>query len=333
MPRPAAGRRAPPPAKRRPRSPLVLAGAAALAVAAAVGVAVLLLRGRGPERPRFDGAAALALVEKQVTFGPRVPNSEGHAQLLRFLQEHLKPRADSLAVEEFQHVVLQGDTLRMANVIASFRPQAASRVMLATHWDTRPVAEKDADAARRTQPIPGANDGGSGTAVLLALADVLADNPLPEGYGVDLVFLDGEDYGHDPQTLAPLESDMYLGAREFARAHAGYRPLFGVLLDMVGDRDADFQQEGHSLDAVPEIVRRVWAAADELGYGDVFRRQLLGYITDDHVFLNQAGIRTMDLIDFDYAYWHTHEDTPANVSAKTLGMVGDVLIELLYKRL
>ncbi len=327
-------RRRPAQAPERPRSRLLLLGLAALAAAAAVGVAALLLRGRGEKGlPDFDGEAALKLVQKQVDFGPRVPNSEGHARMLRFLQEYLKPRADSLAVEPFQHVTVQGDSLRMANVIASFRPAARSRVLLTTHWDTRPVAEKDTDPLRRTQPIAGANDGGSGTAVLLVLADVFAKTPLPEGYGVDLVFLDGEDYGHEPETLKPSEPDMYLGAKEFARAHADYRPLFGVLLDMVGDKNPTFLQEGHSLDAVPEIVQRVWSAGEELGYGDVFRRQVLGYITDDHVYLNEAGIRTMDLIDFDYPAWHTHDDLPANLSARSLGLVGDVLLELVYKRL
>jgi hypothetical protein len=317
----------------RSRSRLIWIGVAGLLLAAVAVVATLLWRGRGSGLPAFDGEAALKLVQTQVDFGPRVPNTDGHARMLTFLQTYLRARADSLAVEPFEHVTQQGDTLRMSNVIASFRPAARSRVLLTTHWDTRPVAEKDTSAARRTEPIPGANDGGSGTAVLLVLAEVFSKNPLPEGYGVDLVFLDGEDYGHETGTLAPSEPDMYLGAKEFARAHADYRPLFGVLIDMVGDKNPTFLQEGHSLDAVPEIVQRVWSAGEELGYGDVFRRQVLGYITDDHVYLNNAGIRTMDLIDFDYPAWHTHDDVTANLSARSLGMVGSVLVDLVYRRI
>jgi glutaminyl-peptide cyclotransferase len=322
----------------RSRRRLLLWGAAALALVVVAGVVAALLRDRlggggGGEGPPFDGQAAMELVERQVAFGPRVPNTEGHARMLQFLQEFLRPLADSVAVEEFEHVPIQGDTLHLANVIARFRPDAPSRVLLAAHWDSRPVAEQDPDPAKREQPIPGANDGGSGTAVLLEMARVLSKNPLPQGYGVDLAFLDGEDYGHDPQTLKPREPDMYLGAKEFAKRHSDYRPLFGILLDLVGDKNPQFMQESHSVDAVPEIVRRVWAAAEDLGHGDVFREQGLGYITDDHVYLNQAGIRTMDLIDFDYPAWHTHDDVPANMSAKSLGLVGDVLVELIYHRI
>lgn len=315
------------------RGPLRVLGSLGMALALAAAPGCQSAEEGAAARPAFDGGAAFSLVEKQVAFGPRVPNTEPHRRMLAFLQEHLAPRADSLSVHEFQHVVAQGDTLRLANVQASFAPAAKSRVLLAAHWDTRPVAEKDPDPARRSLPIPGANDGGSGVAVLLVLADVLSRVPLPAGYGVDLVFLDGEDYGHEPETLASLSEDMYLGAKEFARTHASYRPLFGILLDMVGDSDPLFLQEGYSLDHAPEVVRRVWATARELGYGDVFQERPMGYITDDHLFLNQAGIRTIDLIDFNYPAWHTHADVPASMSARTLDIVGEVLLELLYRRI
>jgi glutaminyl-peptide cyclotransferase len=322
------------------RVPLrVRLGALGLALVVVLALGLALVRGcaenggGGGNRPAFDGEAALELVEKQVAFGPRVPNTDAHRRTLAFLQEYLAPRADSLSVHEFTHVPVQGDTLRLANVVASFAPAARSRVMLAAHWDTRPVAEKDPDPARRGQPIPGANDGASGTAVLLVLADVLSKKPPPAGYGVDLVFLDGEDFGHEPETLNARGEDMYLGAKEFARTHAQYRPLFGILLDLVGDADPVFRQEGYSLDYAPEVVRRVWRAAEELGHGEIFQDQPLGYITDDHLFLNQAGIRTLDVIDFDYPHWHTHADTPENMSAESLGIVGEVLLEVLYNRI
>lgn len=308
--------------------------AAALALAVAGGGALVLARScaqSGTGRPGFDGADAFDLVKRQVAFGPRVPNTAAHERALAFFRDYLTERADTLSVHTFSHVTAEGDTLRLANVLASFAPAAPSRILLAAHWDTRPVAEKDRDPARRSQPIPGANDGASGVAVLLGVAGVLSRQPLPPGYGVDILLLDGEDYGHDPSTFAPRGEDMYLGAKEFVRTHGDYRPLFGVLLDLVGDADPLFKQEGYSIDYAPEVVRRVWGAAADLGYGEAFPERGLGYITDDHLFLNRAGIRTVDVIDFDYPAWHTHEDTPDRMSAETLDMVGEVLLEVLYK--
>ena len=308
----------------------------AAAVRGAAGLALLALVGGcaepEPERPAFDGAAALELVQRQVAFGPRVPGTDAHRQALDFFVEYLRPRADSVRVESFEHVVVQGDTLRLSNVVASFAPAARSSFLLAAHWDTRPVAEKDPDPARRGEPIPGANDGASGVAVLLQLADVLSRSGPPEGYGVDLVLLDGEDYGHEPETNATRTDDMYLGAKAFAKAHPDYRPLFGVLLDLVGDADPLFLQEAYSLELAPEAVQRVWSAARESGYEEYFEERSMGYITDDHVFLNDAGIRTIDLIDFDYPAWHTHADAPDKISATTLDMVGEVMLEVLFGR-
>ena len=156
---------------------------------------------------------------------------------------------------------------------------------------------------------------------------MFARNPPP--VGVDLLFVDGEDYG--PSTM-----DMFLGARHFAENQpAGYAPLYGVLVDMVGDADPRFPVEGYSAQAAPEVVQRVWSVAKDLGYGDVFVDEVAGSISDDHVALNQGGIRTIDIIDFDYGpgnrYWHTPQDVVENTSAATLDMVGEVLAELVYR--
>jgi Zn-dependent M28 family amino/carboxypeptidase len=180
----------------------------------------------------------------------------------------------------------------------------------------------ESDAERRAQPIPGANDGGSGTAVLLELANVLSSNSPP--VGVDLLFVDGEDYG-------PGERDMYLGAKHFAATHPGYRPLYGLLLDMVGDRNPVFPIEGNSRDSAPEVVDRVWRVAEEIGHGAAFVRRDGGWITDDHIPLNQAGIRTIDIIDFDFAQWHTLSDDLDHVSARGLGIVGEVVTALIFR--
>src|SRR5690606_7161869 len=181
------------------------------------------------EAPPFDGQAAFALLERQVEFGPRVPGSPGHAAQLAWMEEYLRERADTVILQHFDHRAKRGGTIRMTNVFARFRPELPDRVLFLAHWDTRPTADNDPDPSRRNEPILGANDGASGVAVLLQLADVLSRHSPP--IGVDLLFTDGEDFGPD---------EMYLGATYFAANPVpgpGYRPLYGVLVDMVGDRN------------------------------------------------------------------------------------------------
>jgi glutaminyl-peptide cyclotransferase len=298
-----------------------------------VGILAIAASGCGeeavPGRGAFDAALADSLVARQVGFGPRVPGSEAHAAALQWMTAYLGERADTVEQMPFTHVTAHGDTLRLTNVWARFQPAASQRVLLTAHWDSRPVSERASDPFARTDPLPGANDGASGVAVLLALADDLARTP--PGIGVDILLTDGEDWGHDPETFATEVEDMLLGARRFAATHSDYRPLFGILLDMVGERDARFTQEQNSLALAPEVVRRVWDTAEELGYEEFFVEQVGPAVNDDHVVLNEAGIRTIDIIDFDYPYWHTPEDTPDKVDAETLGAVGDVLLTLIRR--
>ena len=283
-----------------------------------------------PGRGAFDAALADSLVGRQVAFGARVPGTEAHAQALEWMTGYLRERADSVTLVPFAHITQQGDTLRLSNVWATFAPEASSRILLTAHWDSRPVAEKAGDPAARAMPTPGANDGASGVAVLLALADHLARTP--PGIGVDILLTDGEDWGYDPETYATDIDDMLLGARHFAATHPDYRPLFGILLDMVGEPNARFLWEQNSLELAPEVARRVWEVADELGYREYFVQEVGPAVTDDHVILNQAGIRTIDIIDFDYPHWHTPEDTPDKVAAATLGVVGDVLLAVIRRQ-
>ena len=277
------------------------------------------------QAPAFDADAAFQLLERQVAFGPRVPGSAGHAAQLQWMREYLAARADTLIEQPFTHTGPRGETLKLTNLFARFQPEIRDRVLLLAHWDTRPTADAESDPERRAQPIPGANDGASGTAVLLQLAEVLSSHSPP--IGVDLLLVDGEDYAPD---------HMYLGAKHFA-AHkpVGYEPFYGILLDMVGDRDPVFPQEGYSRQYAPEVVERVWRMAERLGHGAHFPRSPGIHISDDHVPLNQAGIRTIDIIDFDYgpanAYWHTLDDSLENVSRVGLGVVGETLLELLFR--
>jgi glutaminyl-peptide cyclotransferase len=277
---------------------------------------------------QFDAAQAMRWVEYQVAAGPRVPGRPGHRAIGDWLVKELQARADTVEVQAFTHVTATGDTLALRNIIARFRPGDPNRVLYVTHWDTRPIAENDPDPAKRDSAIPGANDGASGTAMLLEVADVLKQHP--PALGVDLLFVDGEDYGSFE--LDDSLKDVLLGSTYFAtHLRPGYRPLFAVLWDMIGGRNQEIYQEGYSLDGAPEVVDRVWATADSLHLGGMFRPTNGGYITDDHVPLLKAGIRAIDVIGYyNYRRWHhTMEDTPDKVSPASLGAVGAVALALL----
>ena len=279
------------------------------------------------ERPDFPGDEAYRLLAQQVAFGPRIPGSPGHQRQLEWMHAWLSERADTVEMQSFVTTTTEGVTLDLTNLFARFQPERADRILLVAHWDTRPLADQSATPEEREQPVPGANDGASGTAILLQLAEMFANNPPP--VGVDLLFVDGEDFG-------PSTTDMFLGAKHFAANQPpGYAPLYGVLIDMVGDRDPRFPIEGYSQQAAPEVVQRVWSVARDLGYDHVFVDERGGAISDDHVALNEGGIRTIDIIDFDYGpgnrYWHTPQDVVENTSAETLDMVGEVLAELVYR--
>ncbi|HUF13014.1 MAG TPA: M28 family peptidase [Longimicrobiales bacterium] len=280
----------------------------------------------GVSAPDFDGAAALRLLEQQVAFGPRVPGLPGHADQLAWMEEWLRERADTLILQPFLHTTAGGRTLRLTNLFARFRPEADQRILVLAHWDTRSIAEHDPNPALRDEPIPGANDGASGTALLLHLADLLARQPPP--VGVDILLVDGEDY-------APGE--MYLGATWFAQNPPvpDYSPRYGVLVDLIADSDPVYPVEGNSARYAPDVVRRVYALAAELGYGEQFPVVQGPTLTDDHIPLNEAGIPTIDIIDFDFGpaniLWHTHGDDIGAVSVKGLEAVGTVVTELIYR--
>ncbi|MFH1070086.1 MAG: M28 family peptidase [Candidatus Glassbacteria bacterium] len=271
----------------------------------------------------FEGSRALEHVRAQVGFGPRVPGTAGHAACRNYLTGQLSQSADSVWSDQWVHVTSAGDTLSLTNIGAVFNPAASRRVLLCAHWDTRPRAEHDPDPASRDLPIPGANDGASGAAVLVELARIFGDNP-PD-VGVDIVLFDGEDYG-DFYAM----TDVLLGSTRFAAAARGYRPALGVLLDMVGDSQASFPYEGNSWSWVRDQVQLVWDTADRLGYGRIFVRQLGPSVIDDHYPLLQAGIPCIDIIQMGLPYWHTQADTPDKLSAASLEAVGRTLAAVVY---
>jgi Zn-dependent M28 family amino/carboxypeptidase len=241
-----------------------------------------------------------------------------------WLDSLLRQRADSVIVQAFTHRTSKGVTLNLRNFIARFRPDLPDRVLLLAHWDTRPKAEKSANLGQQQLPVPGANDGASGVAVLLGVADALEARPSTY-YGVDLLFVDGEDWGDFADSTESLIGSRYYAARLNERD----RPLFAVLFDMVGDKDLQFLQEGNSVANAPEVVQRVWSTAERLGYGRYFLQRVGEAFTDDHVPLQAVGIRAIDVIDFTYPYHHTTEDTIDKISAESLKIVGDVAIALL----
>jgi len=276
----------------------------------------------GNSTSEFNGRTAFSYVEKQMSFGPRIPNKPAHDQTGDWLLAELRARADTVIVQEIRHVTHRGDTLHLRNFFARFRPQASERVLFLAHWDTRPMADRAANLAQQRMPVPGANDGASGTAVLLGVADALKARP-PAG-GVDLLFVDGEDYGDFADT-----NDVLIGSRWFA-AHLppGYQPLYAVLFDMVGDKDLQIFEEGQSVAFAPEVVQRVWRVAADRGHEHQFVLGVRHTLTDDHVSLQKVGIHAIDVVDFDYPYWHTPEDTIDKVSAESLQIVGDVAVAL-----
>lgn len=271
----------------------------------------------------FDGARAWSYLETQVRFGPRIPGTPAHDSCGAFIAARLRATADTLIVEPITHRTARGAVLHLTNYFARFRPEAPVRVLFLAHWDTKPHATQDPDSARRALPVPGADDGASGTAVLLAMADALKARA--PGVGVDLLFVDGEDYGEFGADPYADTSDVLIGSRWFAdHQPAGYPPIFAVLFDMVGAKGLRIYQEQNSLAGAPEAVDRVWKAAAALGYDTVFVPAPRWTLIDDHTALQRRGIHAIDVVDFDYPAWHTTRDTPDQVSAQSLQIVGDV---------
>ena len=220
----------------------------------------------------------------------------------------------------------KGEVLNMTNIIGSFYPEKVTRLILCAHWDTRPFADRDRPRNQHL-PILGANDGASGVAVLLEMARQIQQAEPP--VGIDIVLFDGEDYGREG------DLDNYcLGSRYFVANNVKYFPKYAVLLDMIGDAQLSLPVEGYSKHYAPAVVQQVWTIAEKLGIYQ-FESEVRNYVFDDHVILNEGGIPAIDIIDFEYPntshrFWHTLEDTPDKCSAKSLKVVGDVLMELIY---
>jgi len=294
--------------------------------------------------PSFNSDSAYHFIEKQVAFGPRVPNTMGHKLCGDYLIAKLREYGANVTVQPFVDVAYNGQPLQLRNIIGSFSPTTRKRILLAAHWDTRPYADKD--TVDRDFPIDGANDGASGVGVLLELARTVHRNGLPKT-GFDIVFFDGEDYGeHDDMEQVPLKNNRMhiwwcLGSQYWARnPHVPkYSAYYGILLDMVGAKNAKFYKEGGSMQFAPKVTKKVWNTARSLGHSNFFINALSPGVTDDHIFVNRdARIPMINIIDYDSSspsyyfpdYHHTHRDNLSLIDKQTLQAVGETLLYLVY---
>lgn len=296
--------------------------------------------------PQFSADSAYRFVAIQTEFGPRVPETEAHAQCGDWLVAKLSGYADTVIVQDFRTRLYDDRGIDGKNVIAVFNPEAKKRIVLCAHWDSRPFADHDLDEAYNRQPIDGANDGASGVGVLIECARQFKLQPLDGRIGVDIVLFDLEDYGpHQDQTLEYYDENVNhwaLGSQYWSKhPHVyGYKAYYGILLDMVGGSNPSFPKEYYSQGFAAWVHNKVWRKAFDLGYRSCFSNELGAMISDDHLPMNQlAGIPTIDIIDLQPnssngcfpEVWHTHNDNLEHINKTTLGMVGDVVLHVVYE--
>ena len=278
--------------------------------------------------PQFSATRAFDDLVRQTDFGPRNPGSPGYQKCLSFFQSTLAPLADTVLVQQFSYRTYKGDPYLGNNVIARFNLFQKERILLTAHWDTRPWADAEENAADHYKPILGANDGASGVAVLLELSRIFRSHPVP--IGVDVVLFDGEDAGQSGQSESFCQGSQY-----FARhLPEGSSYKYAINLDMIGDKNLEIRREANSDAYASWLTDLVFSTARSLGISQ-FVDERIGGIYDDHMPLNKVNIPAIDLIDFDYPdatnkYWHTLEDTVDKCSPESLEAVGTVLLNVIY---
>ncbi len=289
--------------------------------------------------PQFNADSAYNYVAKQLEFGPRVPGSEAHKQCAEWFIDFFNDKADTVYVQDFRTRLYNGNGIDGKNIIAAFNPEAKKRILLAAHWDSRPFADHDPDEKNWNTPIDGANDGASGVGVLMEIARLMKETPT--NVGVDIILFDLEDYGAPYYLNLMTNDDWALGSQYWSKnPHIyNYRAYFGILLDMVGAPNAKFPKEYYSQQFAPALSNDVWRIAREIGYSDYFTNELGHPINDDHIYVNvHARIPMIDIIHLEnnsessfYPYWHTVKDNIEQIDPKTLGMVGDVVVNVIYR--
>lgn len=293
------------------------------------------------ETPNFGVDSAFNFVAQQVNFGPRVPNSSSQIKCKNWIVAKLKSYGLDVKIQEFTAFRYDGLKLKGYNIIGQFQPTIQKRILLAAHWDSRTLADKD--SVRKNEAIDAANDGASGVAVMLEIARQISSTGAKPKVGTDFVFFDLEDHG-EPHDFKgnPSPTSWALGSQYWSAnlLPENYRPYYGILLDMVGAKGAIFPHEGTSMQYAPGIVRSIWATAADLGYGKLFVDEDAFGISDDHTAVNEvAKIQMIDIIDirptnmgFEFgSYHHTHQDNLKNIDKSTLKAVGQTLLQVLYR--
>lgn len=286
--------------------------------------------------PAFNADSAYSYVEAQLSFGNRTPGSKGWEQCAHWLEQQMGRHCDTVIVQSFKATLWDGQSVPGRNIIGSLNPTAQKRVLLAAHWDSRLWADHDPDDANHRRPVPGANDGASGAAVLLEMARVMSQ--MPPSVGVDFMLFDVEDQGQ-PEWADTYEDNTWCkGSQHWAqnRHLPYYTAVYGVLFDMVGTAEPRFTKEQVSRHYAPGLTDKLWNTAAALGYGNIFVSQNTDPILDDHLYVNQiAGIPMVDIVQNSpttsfFTHWHTTTDNLDNVSAESLRIVATVTMKTIY---
>lgn len=276
----------------------------------------------------IDGDELLALIDQQLRYGPRYLSASGHKSVQKFLIAEMNALARGTKIQTWQYTSLDGQKNELTNIVGQLYPTNEKRIILATHYDSKKFADKD---TRRQEPVPGANDSASGVAVLLELTRVLTNAHVVPSVGVDIVFFDGEEgeenQGGDYTNWKPLGSTYF--AEHLSDIYGNNKPISGLVLDMVCDKDLEILKEQSSVQHAPTQVETFWNVSKKIN-GNVFRDQVGSEIRDDHTPLNQAGIPSFLVIDFEYPSFHTTNDTQDKCSAESLETIASAVLNYVY---
>jgi Zn-dependent M28 family amino/carboxypeptidase len=285
-------------------------------------------------KPVFDGNRAYKELVKQVEFGPRISGTVGHDKTKEYLVSQLKQYADMVSEQTFDFNDKHDSSkiYKGVNIVGSFNVSegVTKRILLCAHWDSRPFADNDSDATKHKLPVPAANDGASGVAVLLEMARLFAE--LKPKVGVDIVFFDLEDIGDelDSGKTNSSRNPFGIGSEMFVKNNPNYFPEYGILLDMVGDKELRIPKEAYSVSRAGNVVEKVWKAASVVG-SNAFVNEEGGAVMDDHIAFLKKSIPVIDLIHLPFPKtWHTVNDKPEYCSSASLQQVGNVLVEVIY---